>query len=166
SIGSATEPIVHRQIAEGHSVCMHTFHHDYHRLYPGRSGNADAIVADHAWVLDRTRDVLGEDFFAHCYRYPGGHLSWQNLAPADRALAAQQVHWLDWNANSYDASTRMPGTEEEFVAAVIDDWVEEGSPNVMVVLMHDAAPKKLTAAALPALIRELRSKGFSFATLD
>ncbi len=166
-VGSADPAIIERTIEEGHSIAIHTFSHNYGELYPGRVARPAAILADRERARAAIRKVLGDDFETSAYRYPGGHMSWRSMEPADKALAKENVYWLDWNTLNGDAEPagRAPTTVSESQAMV---QANLGYPpaNVAVVLMHDTGgPHSLTVQALPGIIDELLEAGYLFGVI-
>lgn len=167
-VTEATKPVIERTLAEGHAIAMHSFHHDYHALYPGRVGNVTQIVAEAKQVQAQFAQVLGREIPLHVWRYPGGHMSWKKLEGADQALAAIGVHWIDWNAENGDAKgkKREPKTVQGQIDFMMKNWAAYGKPNVITVLMHDTPVKALTRQALPEIIKTLRAQGFSFGVME
>lgn len=155
-----------RAVAEGHSVAIHTYSHNYKQLYPGRSGNAANIMADYTKALTAVKGVLGPDYSPRAYRYPGGHMSWKNLATADKNFAERNVYWVDWNAMTGDAepASRRPSTAAGMVK-MATSGIREGS-KVVVMLAHDAPDKKLTAASLAAVIDAYKKAGYTFGVIN
>lgn len=150
-------------IAEGHSVCIHTFSHNYSELYPGRRANAAAIVADHDRAQQAVRAIVGDSFTAHCQRYPGGH-GWRGMAESDAALAAKGIYWLDWNAENGDGAKDDPGSgvgRANRVLTALND-----NPNVAMILMHDYKDNPATIDSIEPIVTGLRSRGYEFAVLD
>ncbi len=154
-----------RAIAEGHAVCLHSYSHDYALLYPGRSGNTANIMADFDRALSAARSALGSGYGTTAYRYPGGHMSWSNLAGADAALKQRGVTWIDWNCMSGDADKSRPSTADGMVALLTRELVAAGEPRTAVMLNHDSAAGNLTMQALPQLVRVLRDRGYSFGVI-
>ena len=65
---------------------------------------------------------------------------------------------VDWNALTGDAETANPTIE--FERQRIEETVANKSS--VVILMHDAEAKKVTAEALPQIISWLRENGYEF----
>lgn len=158
-----------REIAEGHSVALHSYTHDYKKLYPGRKANVETIMDEFHRTKQAVRDVLGEDFDTNCWRYPGGHLSWKKMEPADEALAAEGAHWIDWNCMTGDAEpeSRRPKSAREMKNMAISPVFDESKKGkrVSVMLAHDTEGKHLTVEALPGIIEEYKKAGFKFGVI-
>lgn len=156
------EALLKRAIAEGHAVAIHTYSHNYNYLYPGRTGNAERVVADRAKAVAAVQGVLGSNYVSSAYRYPGGHMSWKGLGPADDALAAQGVYWIDWNAMTGDAepASRRPKTVAASVA-MAETGISQGT-KAIVMLAHDTPGSTMTLQGLPAIIDAYKAAGYTF----
>lgn len=158
--------VLQREVDEGHTIALHSLTHDYKKLYPGRKANAERV----AWEFDETmravRAVLGDDFSTSAWRYPGGHISWTNMASSDAALEARGATWLDWNAMTGDAEPkkRRPTTVDAMVALATKPITDD--VKVVVLLAHDSRGKDLTVASLPRIIDAYKAAGYGFGTLS
>ena len=158
--------LLRRTQREGHAVAIHTYSHDYKELYPGRTGDTKAIVADYDKALAAVRAVLGDGYSPTAYRYPGGHMSWKGLAEADAALAERGVHWIDWNAMTGDAEppSRRPKSVDAAVA-MATAGIDSGATAV-VVLAHDTRAGAISLKALPRVIDAYRAAGYTFGVIS
>lgn len=168
SILPKNKDLLLRIMEDGHAIGIHSYDHDYAKLYPHRFASGKEISRQAQLDLSALKDLLGEDFETHIWRYPGGHMSWKNMEEGDQALAQLGLDWIDWNAMSGDASRKdeQPKSTEEQVEHVLNDWNCFGQPDVVVVLMHDTPDKPLTRESLDAIVEALREKGFSFGILE
>ncbi|MGO3752363.1 MAG: polysaccharide deacetylase family protein [Peptoniphilaceae bacterium] len=170
-VGKSVTPnhysILKKTVMRGNALALHSFSHDYEKMYPQRSANTDAILEEAKLVQKRLEKVFGESFKVSPWRYPGGHMSWENLNEADNKLAEMNVHWIDWNSLSGDAEPRShrPTTPEEQVAYLDKSLNKNTHKNVTVVLMHDATNKQLTADSLQSIIDYFKDKNYKFAIL-
>lgn len=158
--------LVRRTVTAGNAVCLHSASHDYTYLYPGGQADPEHVLADQQVMLASLRAALGPEYAPGCFRYPGGHMSWRSMAAADEALAGQGLSWIDWNAMTGDSGGGGTPTAEAAAAAVRRDISEAGSPNVVVVLMHDARGKTVSTQALPRIVADLRAQGYSFGVIS
>ncbi|WP_425310463.1 polysaccharide deacetylase family protein [Ammonicoccus fulvus] len=158
--------VTKRTIAEGHSIDIHTYSHNYKYLYPGGRGNAENILADREKAVASIKKVLGDDYAVSGYRYPGGHMSWKNLDESSRRLAAEGAYWLDWNAMNGDAEQSAPTSVEGQLSMVKRTMRESGNPNVVVLLMHDHLYADLTVQAIPEIVSYYREQGYEFGVLN
>ncbi|RMB62055.1 polysaccharide deacetylase [Tessaracoccus antarcticus] len=158
--------ILKREVAEGNSIALHSLTHDYKKLYPGRSANAERVASEFDKTLAAVREVLGPDFSTTAWRYPGGHMSWKHMAAADAALEARGATWIDWNAMTGDAEPkkRRPTTVPAMVAMATQP-ITDGE-QVVILLAHDSRGKDLTVASLPQIIDAYKAAGYGFGTLS
>lgn len=157
--------VLRRTIVEGHAVALHSWSHDYKKMYPGRSADATRVGWEFDTTLAGVRDVLGPEFNTGAWRYPGGHMSWTNMSAADAVLAERGATWLDWNAMFGDAEPkkRRPTTVEAMVAMATVPIAKERQ--VVVLLAHDAPTKQLTADSLPGVIAAYQAAGYEFGVI-
>lgn len=165
-VEGANPEIVKRTIAEGHSINIHTYSHNYKLLYPGGRGNADNIVADRQKAIDSVQKILGPDYKVSGYRYPGGHLSWKSMDAADQKLAEQGAYWIDWNSMNGDAEANPPSSADGMLQLTKSTYASAGKPNVAVVLMHDHEYADKTVASLPGIVDYFKSQGFEFGVIN
>ncbi len=167
-ISGETKEVLEREIKEGHGIAMHSLNHDYQLLYPGRSGNPDEIIKQAEKTQQLLKKQLGADFETKVWRYPGGHMSWQNLEVADKRLNEKGIHWMDWNSAVGDAVAlnEQPKSVPEMVAYLKKSLTEFPNNGVHIILMHDAVDKELTLQSLPEVIDYFKGEGFKFGIFE
>lgn len=155
------QELMKRQYAEGHAVAVHSNSHDYSFLYPGRHCNPANVAKDFDALNAKMKNILGPGWSSNTFRYPGGHMSWKDMAPCDAVLAKKGVYWLDWNAGTNDAVPKrsQPKNPETMMQAVMQT---AGDKNVVVLLSHDANGKEMTVKTMPKIIDYFKSKGYEF----
>lgn len=163
---SGAPDVLERTVAEGHAVALHSFTHDYSKLYPGREANPARVGQEFDMSMEAVREVLGPNYATTAWRYPGGHGSWQAMAAADEVLADRGANWIDWNALTGDAEPkkRRPTTVEAMVEMATLPIVED--QKVVVMLAHDSPGKDLTVAALPQIIDAYQAAGYEFGVIS
>ena len=145
---------------EGHLLANHTYSHSYADLY----ATGESFMAEIEKTNGLIRDIIGEEPF-HLIRFPGGGYNTGNFAAEKQLykllLQEKGYYFADWNSLNGDAEggTR---SAEQLVARIR----QTSGPKKLVILMHDAATKKSTAEALPAIIEYLRGEGYVFRRLD
>lgn len=159
--------VVKRIISDGHGIALHSFNHDYKKLYPGRSGNAQNILEEMNQANDALKNILGKDFNSHVVRFPGGHMSWKNMEGPVETLKNSGMEWVDWNCLVGDGERKSvrPTSVSGQLNYVKSTLEQNTNKDKAVVLMHDAGNKQLTADALPQVIQYLRDSGYSFGIL-
>lgn len=152
-----------QEIAQGHSVGIHSYTHNFHNLYPGRVANAKSIVKERNQTLRAIRHVLGDDYDTHAWRYPGGH-GWNKMAPADKALKNDGAYWIDWNAENGDGTDQAApsgsGRAQQALGQI------SSKPGVVVILMHDYKENKPTVDAITPIVKKLKKWGYTFGVMD
>jgi peptidoglycan-N-acetylglucosamine deacetylase len=135
-------------VAAGHEMANHTVHHWYHHM--------EGVVAQRE--IDDTNKMLLEllNVKTSYFRPPGGVLTNGLVTYAHKINDTV----LMWSADSGDSQPRRPSVE-----AIIKNVVSQATPGG-IVLMHDGGGNhENTAKAVPEIIRQLRTKGYSFATI-
>ncbi len=141
-----------RIVDEGHTIGMHSYSHNYSKIYESES----AFVEDFEKIQNLIYDTTGVD--TKYYRFPGGSsnkVSSTSMSVFINYLNSQGVTYYDWNVASGDA-TSQAFTADELVDNVMSDVVKY---KTSVVLLHDAANKNATVEALPRLIEALNEAG-------
>lgn len=146
---------------KGHAIANHSYSHNYHRLYPGRSLNLSNFKADFKKTDDLLKDILGENFSTRVLRCPGGYMSWDNMEQLDHYLNESNKVSIDWNALSKDAEGEKKNAEQLLENV---KGTTEGK-EMVVLLMHDTYGKEETAKVLPQVIEYFKNNGYTFKTL-
>lgn len=170
TLNDQAKPYLERELKEGHGIAIHSFSHDYNKLYPKRVPNTAVIKEEAEKTILRLKELLGDKFNTGVWRYPGGHMSWKGLDSAgngDETLKSLGLEWIDWNSLSGDAEPQKvrPTNKEEmlkYVKTSLSYWKQQ---NVVVVLMHDSQGKNLTVETLPSIIDYFKSNGYEFGIL-
>lgn len=149
------EETLERVAAEGHTVGLHSWSHDYDEIYE----STDAFLADFARVYNRVYDITGKKPWA--FRFPGGSYNNFNRDTADEIIAEMKrrgFSYYDWNAATSDATTSA--TYESCIEYLTDSLIYDHS----VVLMHDSL--SLTPEYLREVIEIIKEAGYTFETID
>ena len=141
-----------RIVDEGHVLCMHSYTHKYNEIY----SSVEAFTDD----LDRIYTLLYEETGQESliYRFPGGSSNSVSSVAMSNLCALMHekgYEYFDWNISSQDATSPAPS------AATITANVLSGidAHETAIVLMHDAAEKNATVAALPGIIEGIKARG-------
>lgn len=160
-LGSRVENMpetVKRIYEEGHYIANHGYSHVYSSIY----ASPQAVLDEYNQCNDIVKNVLGvPEYNSHLFRFPGGLVGGKYAeikSQAKELLLQNDVLHVDWNALSGDAETTTPTIEYEMER--IQQTVTGKSS--VVVLMHDAEAKSVTAEALPQIISWLRENGYEF----
>lgn len=177
SLGDSTKPVLERMYNEGNALALHSMWHDYDVLYPDRYPDTDAIYSEVSKQNQVIKDLLGSHVDTKVFRYPGGHMSWnkEGLKKSDKALEDNGYKWVDWNSMNGDAQSKRitkqseiprPKSVEQALLNVDTSKLYAANSDVLILLMHDAGDKELTAKSLGALIDHLREQGYEFGILS
>ncbi|MBE8997663.1 polysaccharide deacetylase family protein [Nostoc sp. LEGE 12447] len=138
--------LLKREIAEGHVIGNHTWHHWYQFLNP----QAAAYEIDH--TADQIYQVTG--IKTNLFRPPGGIM---HNGVADYARNSKYAIIL-WSSDSIDYSRPA-------VPKLINNVFRRAKPGG-IVLMHDGGGNRSkTVQALPEIIANFRKQGYSFVTI-
>lgn len=156
----ANRDIAERAHSEGHLLANHSYSHDYNKLY----ATADSFMEE----IDKTegiiKEICGDDVF-RLIRFPGGSFNAGDHAAEKqqykKVLADAGYYYVDWNCLNGDAESALRDVDS--LVAKVKSTAKEDN---LVVLMHDAAPKKTTPDALGQIIEYLRGEGYEFRRLD
>ena len=169
---SSRAEIVRRTHAEGHAIAIHTSSHKYNVLYPKRRASVQAILRDANGAEEDVQAILGADWEASVYRFPGGSFSWQGSASAReamtatrKALAAEGMEYIDWNAMTGDSH---PGNKDKSPSGLVKYAIRttrEAWGDVIVLLMHDSSGSINTTKALQGVIDFYKAEGYEFGIL-
>ncbi|HJV46169.1 MAG TPA: exo-beta-N-acetylmuramidase NamZ domain-containing protein [Bacillota bacterium] len=162
------EDIVQREVEEGHAIGNHTYSHDYNSIYR----NENAFFADLDRGAKEIEEITGKT--PTIMRFPGG----SNNTVSKRAqetsgwimkdlvqdVSDRGYHYFDWNVSTGDAETNSYSAESAIEN--VKKGVGDASKKEVIILAHDASPKRNTVRALPDIIQFLKDAGYSFETLD
>lgn len=137
-----------RIVAEGHTLGMHSYSHEYSKIYQSKK----SFFRDLRKINDLLYEATGEEPIY--YRFPGGTSNQVSKVPMKtliKGLTEQGKVYFDWNVMSGDASGKNL-TKRQMINNVLEDVKIH---NTSIVLMHDNADKTNTVKMLPELLDEL-----------
>ena len=155
-------PMIAKCHAAGHTIGMHTYTHDYDKVY----ASVDAYWEDLNQIAGVVREQIG---YVPCFiRFPGGSSNTisANYTKGIMTELAQEVQdagyqYYDWDASCGDGAEH---TADELVEATMAD-TSYGYKSI-VFLMHDGVAKESTVEALPRIIEYFKQEGYEFAPID
>ncbi len=158
--GNGPDSLILREKKEGHSIGLHTFTHDYSKVY----SSVASYYADLNSVSDRVKNITGEE--SKLVRFPGGSSNTisNNYCPGImnflvKDLPGKGYQYFDWNVSSGDGGTQ-PSSEAIYNNVVTN--LKTGRDNV--VLMHDT--NQLTVGALKNIIDYGKANHFAFKKVE
>lgn len=149
-----------RIIAEGSAVALHTYSHDYAKVY----ASEEAYFDDLQKISDMVKEVTGVE--SKVIRFPGGSSNTVSkkycpglMTELTRAVQEKGYQYFDWNCDSTDASGNHVAVEKLVANAT------SSSAQHINILMHDTAAKDTTVQALPQIIEHYKNLGYVFEAL-
>ncbi|MGN0817376.1 MAG: polysaccharide deacetylase family protein [Candidatus Coproplasma sp.] len=144
--------LIEREHAAGHTVAVHSYSHDYKKIY----ASPEALLEDIEKCNRVIEKITGER--SHVYRFPGG--SYNLSSSLINAVCNAGYRYVDWNASVRDAEILNP-TPSQLVNAAVSTTSDQ---NNVVLLCHDSTTKSTTAQALRTIIRYYKGKDYVFET--
>lgn len=143
---------------EGHYIANHGYSHLYSSIYTSPQATLDEFNK----CNDSVKNAIGvPEYNSHLFRFPGGRVGgpYNDIKnEAQQLLSQNNILTVDWNALTGDAESNSP-TAEKLMARLQETTANRNS---IVLLMHDAQAKKITADILPQIIGYLREQGYKF----
>ena len=160
-LGSRVEKkpdVVKRMYDEGHYIANHGYTHVYENIY----ASPQSVLDEYNRCNEAVKNAIGvPEYNSHLFRFPGGLVGGKYADiknQANELLKQNNIMHIDWNALNGDAETN--NLSIEFELARLQETTQ--NKNSIVILMHDAPAKKVTAEALSQIIEYLRNQGYEF----
>ncbi|MDF2801200.1 MAG: hypothetical protein K0S61_1103 [Anaerocolumna sp.] len=137
-----------RIVNEGHTLGMHSFSHDYQKIYK----SLEDFEKDFTKLRNLLYDTTG--YFPTIYRFPGGSgndVSGEDVSVFIEYLNKESVVYYDWNVINGDA-TGKPLTAKESYDNILNGVKLH---NRSIVLMHDTNKKESTVHSLKNILKTL-----------
>lgn len=154
------ETLYKRIVEEGHQLAIHSYTHDYKKVYQSEQSFFEEYKAMQEFLQKVTGQKVSD------FRFPGGSSNTVTSKERIKGIIQQfnrlGIRYYDWNVCSGDAEGKK-ASKQKIVDNVLKDAVKYNEP---VILMHDAAPKDTTVDALPEIIDGLRKQGYTFASVN
>ena len=158
--GSAGESLVKREYAEGHTIGIHGYSHDYHTIYQSE----DAYMSNITKLQEKIKASTG--YNAKITRFPGGSsntVSSYNpgiMSRLTKLVLSKGYKYFDWNVSSGDAGG--VSSSEQLYQNVIKG-ISKSKQNV--VLMHDFSSNTKLLDALGRIIDYGKQNGYTFSKI-
>lgn len=153
--GSETEQgkaIIKKIADDGHSIGIHSYSHDYNKIYQ----SPEAFLDDMAKTSKLIEDACG--IKPDIYRFPGGSINNYNRSIYIQLIAEitrRGYVYYDWDVSGQDASNSANWTS---IYRNVTNGVK--GKNSSIILLHST--KEKTVTVLEDLIIELKNDGYSF----
>ena len=152
------QEIIKRMYEEGHYIANHGYTHSYSAIY----ASPQSVLDEFNQCNEVVKEAIGvPEYNSHLFRFPGGLVGGKYAdikSQAKQLLKDNGILNIDWNALNGDAETTKPTPEYEMQR--LSQTVS--GKNSVIILMHDAPAKKVTADTLPQIITYLREQGYEF----
>ena len=154
----ARPEMVKRMYDEGHFIGIHGTSHVYSQIYQ----SPQSVLDEYNMCNEKIKNALGEqEYNPHLFRFPGGLAGGKYAevkAQAKELLLQNNIEHVDWNALNGDAETNKLSSEFEMKRL----QETTAGKNSVVILMHDAQAKSVTADTLSQIISYLKEQGYEF----
>ena len=152
--------ILKREAEEGHYIANHGYSHIYKNIYKNETAPLEEYKKTNELIQDAFKNP---NYESNVFRFPGGSVGGyydKIKKKAKKVFIENNIAYLDWNALTYDADGA--NTKKEIMENLKNTC---GNQNSVVILMHDAPNKDLTAKTLLDVISYLKEKGYTFCNL-
>lgn len=148
-----------RIVAEGHTLAMHTYTHDYKKVYKNLDGFKDDLMK----LSDLLYNTTG--IRPTVYRMPGGSSNTICSKALKEEIFAfldkENITYYDWNADSSDSLDKsIPPSK------LNQKILKDVGSNDAIILMHDLPNLSNTVEALQDLIDELKKLDYQLLPID
>ena len=162
ALNSDYEDMIGRAYNEGHSIAVHTYSHDYRKIYASEKAFFDDFNAMEDVIYRQTGQ------YTKLCRFPGG--SSNTVSQFNPGIMSRLVNimndmgykYFDWNVDSDDAGVTKwtDGVYSNVVQGCRDTY----GYGYSLVLQHDV--KDYSVAAIESIINWGLNNGYTFAALD
>lgn len=150
--------MVKRIYDEGHYIANHGYTHQYSSIY----STPQTVLDEYNQCNDAVKQAIQvPEYNSYLFRFPGGLIGGkyaQIKSEANELLKQNNIMHVDWNALTGDAETNNLSIEFELKRL----QETTNGKNSVIILMHDAPAKKVTADALEQIINYIREQGYEF----
>ncbi|WP_125152400.1 polysaccharide deacetylase family protein [Clostridium rectalis] len=149
------EDILLRIYKEGHGIGLHTYSHNYKKVYSNEEIFVDEMLSTQKYI----KDITG--FHSNIIRFPGGSVPHLNTNFLNK-LHDNNLLVYDWNIDLKDGM--YPNlTSEQLVS---NSKKYRGNPDRFIILMHCNFNNKNTVKALPKIIEYYKELGCDFRAIN
>ncbi|MEI7883883.1 MAG: polysaccharide deacetylase family protein [Clostridia bacterium] len=151
-------PILKRIIAEGHSIGIHTYSHNYKTIY----FSVDSYLADFKKSYDLIYNEVG--IKPTIFRFPGGSINTYNrniYQPIIAEMTRRGFTYYDWNISAEDA------TDNSSPSLIKDNILKNVAKTKHgIILMHDKENPFYYSIFFENTITALKTSGYKFLPID
>ena len=158
----SNEHLVKRVVAEGHTIGIHGYSHEYSKIYKSKETFMNNVYT----LQDRIYKSTGVK--SMYTRFPGGSSNTVSrkyckgiMTELTKEMLAKGFKYYDWNISSGDAGGAK---DAKGVYKNVTKNLSKKRGNM--VLMHDFGANKKGLEALPKIIEYAKKEGYTFAPID
>ena len=151
--------LVKQAFENGNYIANHGYSHTYSSIY---ADPQNVIYEFEQTELSIKNALSNQNYNSYLFRFPGGSSGghYNNVKLQARHLLTQRgIAYTNWNCLTSDSAGAK--TREEMLNSLFST---AGNQNSLIVLMHDAQDKKVTAEVLPEIIEHYLNEGYQFKT--
>ncbi|MEF2112605.1 MULTISPECIES: polysaccharide deacetylase family protein [Clostridium] len=145
------ESILKRIYTEGHSIGLHTYSHNFKKIYL----SSDKFIDEMEKTSNKIQEITG--FTSKIIRFPGGSSKRLNSLTLEK-LHKKNFKIYDWNVDASDGINPNLSTAQLIKNAKII----RGNENTAIILMHCNSNNKNTVKSLPSIIKYYLDSGYEF----
>ena len=158
----ANEKYIKREVAEGHTIGIHGYSHEYSKIYKSKEAFLDNVYK----LQDKIYKSTGVKTMY--MRFPGGSSNTVSrryskgiMTALSKEVLAKGFKYYDWNISSGDAGGAKNSND---VYRNVTKYLSKKRGNM--VLCHDFGGNKKTIGALEDIIKYAKKNGYTFAPID
>ncbi|MEF9934524.1 MAG: polysaccharide deacetylase family protein [Clostridium sp.] len=156
------EDVLKRIVKEGHSVGLHSYTHDFPKLYHGNTVNLSFFMDEMLNCQEELYKLTGVK--SNILRFPGG--SYKRLSNSVLTeLHSRNLKVFDWTHSSEDAVNLNASPYTLYQKSLKKIPSGKKSPGV-ILLMHCNSSNKASVKALPLIIEHYIKEGYTFKVID
>jgi len=148
------ESILKRIYREGHSIGLHTYSHNFKKIYR----SSDEFINEMERTSIKIKEITGST--SKIIRFPGGSSKRLNSLTLEN-LHKKGFKIYDWNVDALD------GVNPNLSALQLIKNAKKirGNENTAIILMHCNSNNKNTVKSLPGIIKYYLDLGYEFKTI-
>ena len=148
------EKILKRIYDDGHSIGLHTYSHNYKKIYSSQEN----FIEEMKKTADEINSVIG--ISPSGIRFPAGSKKRLNNSLLEK-LHKNNYKVYDWNVNIFDGINPNLSAQKLYKNAINIKNI-----HLVILLMHCNTNNKKTCEALPMIIEYYKSQGYEFKTIS
>lgn len=145
------ELILKRIYNEGHALGLHTYSHNFKKIYR----STDQFIDEMKKTSNKIKEITGST--SNIIRFPGGSSKRLNAFTLNN-LHKNNFKIYDWNVNLCDGVDPNLSVSQ----LIRNSKAIRGNKNMAIILMHCNSNNKNTVKALSGIIKYYRNLGYKF----